>query len=30
MWTDVGRMPLPTFDALADRLLEWYPTLTAA
>jgi glycosyltransferase involved in cell wall biosynthesis len=30
MWTDVGRMPLPTFDTLAERLLEWYPTLRAA
>lgn len=29
-WTDVGRMPLPTFDVLAARLLEWYPTVNAA
>ena len=28
-WTDVARVPLPTFAALADRLLEWYPTLSA-
>jgi glycosyltransferase involved in cell wall biosynthesis len=29
-WTDVGHMPLPTFETLAERLLEWYPTLSAA
>ena len=28
-WTDVARVPLPTFADLADRLLEWYPTLSA-
>ncbi len=29
MWTDVARVPLPTYDALAAQLLEWYPTLSA-
>ena len=29
-WTDVGRMPMPTFAALAERLLEWYPSLSAS
>ena len=26
-WTDVARVPLPTFVQLAGRLLGWYPTL---
>jgi glycosyltransferase involved in cell wall biosynthesis len=30
LWSDVGRMPLPTFDSLAEQLLEWYPTVSAA
>ncbi len=29
-WTDVGRMPMPTFAALAERLLGWYPSLSAS
>ena len=29
-WGDVGRMPMPTFAALAERLLEWYPSLSAS
>ena len=28
-WSDVPRLPLPTFDALAERLVEWYSTLSA-
>ncbi len=27
-WNDIGRLPMPTFGALADRLLAWYPTLS--
>jgi glycosyltransferase involved in cell wall biosynthesis len=29
-WTDVARVPLPTFAALAKRLVEWYPSLSDA
>ena len=29
-WSDVGRLPMPTFEGLVDRLLEWYPTLSAS
>jgi glycosyltransferase involved in cell wall biosynthesis len=29
-WTDIARVPLPTYDALATRLLDWYPTLSGA
>ena len=29
MWTDIARVPLPTYDALVAQLLEWYPTLSA-
>lgn len=29
-WSDVARLPLPTFDALAERLLAWYPSLSAS
>ena len=28
-WTDIARVPLPTYGQLAQRLLEWYPTLNA-
>ena len=27
-WNDIGRLPMPTFGALADRLLEWYRSLS--
>jgi len=28
MWTDIARVPLPTYAELAQRLIDWYPTLT--
>ncbi len=27
-WQDIGRLPMPTFGELADRLLEWYDALS--
>jgi glycosyltransferase involved in cell wall biosynthesis len=29
-WGDIARLPMPSFEALVDRLLEWYPTLSAS